>query len=229
MALKSILTVTLVVLFLPAVLSAQAGVAGDLTVRSNPDGALVKLKGELSVSGVTPVRFRQPLAGGYRVTIEKHGYERYTGYIDLDPTRQMTFDAVLSRKTRLKAAMRSCVIPGWGQIYGGQKTKGVGFIALALGSATAFLIAEDDFNNKEDDYYEAVTAYDQATTIEDRQRLWTEMAEAQREAYDAEDVRRILIGTTVAVWGLSVLDALLFFPRREFHSHRQGTDRAPGS
>ena len=44
------------------------------------------------------------------------------------------------------------------------------------------------------------------------QRLHADLAAKQKKAYDAETVRRATIGAVIGVWGLSVLDAILFLP-----------------
>ncbi|MCK4606761.1 MAG: PEGA domain-containing protein [candidate division Zixibacteria bacterium] len=112
--LKRILTAILVVLFFPALSLAQDAAQGDVTIRSDPQGALVTLTGEMIVSGVTPARFRQLLIGKYIVSVERPGYERYTSRAFLDPSRSMEIDVKLTPKTRFKAAVRSLVVPGWG-------------------------------------------------------------------------------------------------------------------
>lgn len=201
-------------LLLIVVLTAAWGTtseASDVIVRSVPPGATAKLDGELVVLGVTPVRFKQPLFGDYRLTVSMPGYESRSQWLTVHPDESLVLESVLSRKTGLKAALRSVLIPGWGQLYSEHKSKAMVFAGLTLASATAFLIADLRFDNKYDDYKVAKDRYYAATTIADRQRLWPVMEEAQRTAYDAEDVRRVTVGVVGVVYALNVLDAL-FFP-----------------
>ena len=197
---------------------AQVGMTADITVRSNPQGAMVKFKGESIVSGVTPARFRHLLVGDYELTLKKHGYETYKTQIDIDPTKQMEIDVKLSPKTRFKTAVRSLFIPGWGQRYADKKTKGYAFTLLALGAGAAYLAADDEFDFRYAEYQKIQREYDSlsvAGSVEDLRRVYPFLAAAQEKAYDAEDVRRITIGVAIGVWALNVIDALFFFPEEK--------------
>lgn len=188
----------------------------NLTVRTSPPGAETRLEGEAELTAVTPAAFNYPLIGDYRLTITKHGYERYRTRLVLDPAHPTALDVELNPKTGFKAALRSALIPGWGQYYGDQKTKGFAFGLMFAGAAAFFAIADHDLTNKENDYESRLRAYDDAraegATYSELRRLHSAMADAQKRAYDAEDVRRISIGAVAGVWGLNVLDALLFTP-----------------
>jgi len=124
MKLKRILATAITGLLLTAGISAQETQSTGLIVRSQPPGALATVSGEVTVSGVTPVHFRQTLIGDYKLTLKKYGYEKYTTRVILDPGKLTTIDITLSPKTRFKAAVRSLFIPGWGQRYTEQKNKG---------------------------------------------------------------------------------------------------------
>lgn len=218
MTLKRILTAVLMVVFAPLFTSAQEITSGDVTVRSTPEGAQVTLSGDVVVSGVTPVQFNHPLIGQYKLIVKKRGYESYSTRVVLDPTKQMEIAVRLSQKTRLKALSRSLLIPGWGQKYSDQKTKGYLFGALALGSVVAYFIADADFDDKYDLFQKKLDQYDSVSTsgnIQELRLLKQELDRAQDKAYDAESIRRVTIGAVVAVWGISLLDALFFFPEEK--------------
>ncbi len=210
--LKRILTAILPVLLSAAVSSAQEAAQGDLTVRSNPQGALVTLSGEMVVSGVTPVRFRQLLIGKYAVKVECSGYENYSSRAFLDPSRPMSIDIKLTPKTRYKAALRSLVIPGWGQYYAGQRKKAFALTVLTVGSALVYLVSDNDFADKNDEYEAVRLQYAAAGTTAERRRLWPALQTSREDAYNAETARQVTLGVLAGCWGLSLLDALLFFP-----------------
>lgn len=200
----------------PAV--AQTAMTADITVRSNPQGALIQFKGESIVSGVTPARFRHLLIGDYELTLKKHGFETYKTRIDIDPSKQMEIDVTLSPKTRFKTAVRSLFIPGWGQRYADKKTKGYIFSFLAVSAGLAYLAAEDEFDFRYEEYEKIQREYDSLSvdgSVEDLRRVYPLLAAAQEKAYDAEDVRRITIGVGIGVWALNVIDALFFFPEEK--------------
>lgn len=213
---KRILTAVLVILF-PVWTVAQVVTNGDITVRSHPEGARVTLSGEVDVTGITPARFRHLLIGDYKLILKRPGYESYSTRIMLDPTRQMEFDIKLSPITQFKAAARSLFIPGLGQWYSGQKTKGFFLTTLALGSTVAYLIADADFDDKYLAFEDKLDQYDSILkrgNIRELRLVKMELDKAQKEAYDAENVRRVTIGTVMAVWGISLLDILFFFPEK---------------
>jgi hypothetical protein len=187
-------------------------------VISDPPGAEVTLQGDVTVSGITPATFNQMLIGDYRLKISRHGYENYKTKVVIDPSKPLQFDVTLSRKTKFKAAIRSLVIPGWGQRYGDQKAKGYLFSALALGSVAAFLITDDDFRTKRDRYDDRLAEYDELAksgTYEQLAAFKPTLDAAQEDAYDAETLRRVAVGAVIGAWSVSVLDAIFFFPEEK--------------
>lgn len=229
---KRILTALVLLLVAPP-LHAQDAPPTGLTVRSSPPGADVLLEGEVTVAGVSPTTFEQTLMGDFKVTVKKYLYEKYSTHVTLDPSKQLALDVTLSPKNRFKAAARSLFIPGWGQRYGEQRGKGSLFLFLAAGSAAAYFIADHDFDKKYDRNELRKQAYDSAKAngasydeLVTRHQAW---ADAQKKAYDAEDVRRITIGAVIGVWGLNVLDALLFFPENRGEITVKGVSIAPST
>ncbi len=191
---------------------AGQGLTGGFTVDSSPPGALVTLDGAFRLTGTTPVESRQGLEGKFKVTVEKHGFEKYKSIVFLQSGKALALNIRLKPRTRFKAASRSLLIPGWGQSYGGQKFKGALFFLLTAGGVAAYLIADNDFDDKRDRYDRLYDEYKSADVYEDKQRLYQTMLNARKDAYDAENTRRITIGATIAAWGISLLDTLLFFP-----------------
>jgi hypothetical protein len=217
MTLKRILTAVLTTVSIPFLSSAQGTASGDVTVRSTPEGAHITISGDVVVSGVTPARFRHLLIGDYKLVLKKHGYESYSTRVALDPTRQIEIDIRLSPKTLLKATVRSFFIPGWGQKYTDQKTKGYLIGALAIGSVLAYLAADDEFDYRYDLFLEKRNLFDSLRTagsIDDLRRLKPELDKVQDDAYDAENVRRAAIGAIIAVLGINLLDILFFYPEQ---------------
>lgn len=221
----------LVVCLAPTIVAAQeTTTAGGLTVRSTPPGALVTVEGDVTVTGVTPTILQHRLAGNYDITIKKRLFETYKTSLALDPGRAQALDISLSPKTRIKGALRSLIIPGWGQWYSEQKGKGLLFSFLAVGSATAFLIAEDEFQMRYDRFEASVNAYDAARDTADfatLQKLEQQLQKDQADAYDAENVRRATIGVAAGVWALNLLDVLFFFPEDKSGVDIYGFNLAP--
>ncbi len=215
---------------IPFLSSAQGVASGDFTVRSTPEGARVIISGDVVVSGITPARFRHLLIGDYKVVLRKYGYESYSTRVVLDPTKQMEIDIRLAPKTRLKAAVRSLFIPGWGQKYTDQRAKGYIFGALTIGSVLAYLVADDEFDYRYDLFLEQRSLFDSLLdqgNIEDLRRAKLELDKTQEDAYDAENVRRATIVTAIAIWGINLLDILFFYPEQRATFSIKGLAVAP--
>ena len=232
MRVRKYIAAIMVALVLPVSSVAQASMTGDVTVRSDPQGALVKLSGQAKVSGVTPARFRHLLIGDYELTLKKRGFETYKTRVELDPSRQMEIDIRLSPKTRFKTAVRSLFIPGWGQRYADKKAKGWAFTALTVMAGTAYLVADQEYDDRLGDFEKIRNEFDSLSVsgnVEDLERVHPFLVAAQDKAYDAETVRRVTIGVGIGIWALNVIDALFFFPEHKGTFTVKGLSLSPSA
>jgi hypothetical protein len=213
--------------------SHKANAIEGLTVVTTPPGAEIVLKGEATVSGLSPVTFTYLLAGEYSLVVKKNGYEDYRTRLLLNPAQPQQISVELSPKTGAKAAFRSMIIPGWGQRYGGRKTTGLVFSLLFVGAGIAFLDCQSEFRDREDAYLARLDEYDAAmksgVTIDELAQYHSALVEAQEDAYDAEDDRRIAAGIVAGIWGLNILDALLFTPTERASFSIKGIAVAPSA
>lgn len=208
---KSLITIV-VLLVACSTVWGQNAFSSDVTIRSNPPGAQAILSGDVTVSGLTPVRFTHLLIGDYKLTVKRFGYDTYTTRVVVDPSHPIEVDVRLSKKTRFKAVLRSMLIPGWGQHYSGQKAKGGIFTGASFASVIAYWVAESWFRDQKDELDLVSRKYEGLMSLEEKQRMWPELVEAQGDAYNAETNRRIHIGMVAGVWALNVIDAYFFFP-----------------
>ena len=216
MLLKRILATLALIVTVVAPALAQQSSAGSITIISVPAGAEVLLEGESQVTGVTPVVFRYPLVGKYHLSVKRSGYETYRTELILDPSKEMVINVSLVAKTRFKAAIRSVFIPGWGQYYSGQRTKGLVYSLVVAASVAGYFITDKDFDLKLNRFNARLDAFDRAERsgagFDELEALQSELLVVQLDAFNAETARRISIGAVVGAWSLSILDALLFFP-----------------
>lgn len=209
---KRILTAALVVLFLLVSNTVFAQDEGNVLVNTNPQGSLVTLRGELTLSGVSPVQFGRTLSGKYRVEVTRDGYENYHSTAYFSSTQVTQLDIKLVPKRPFKAFIRSMVIPGWGQKYYGNGYKATFFFIGTVASAVGYGILWDDYKDKKDDYELRKTAYEDATHWSDLPLLQAEMLDAQKKANDAEDWVNVMAGVTIGIYALNLLDSFLLFP-----------------
>jgi hypothetical protein len=224
---KRILTAALVCLTLltPTMVFAQA--EGNVLVNTDPQGSLVTISGDLTLSGVSPVQFDRALSGKYRVEVTRDGYENYHSTAYFSSTQVTQLDIRLVPKRRIKAFARSLIIPGWGQKYYGNGYKAALFFVGTVASAVGYGIVRDDYNTKKDDYEARKSAYEDATQWSDLPRLQTEMLDAQKEANDAENWVNIMAGVTIGVYALNLLDSFLLFPEYSSFTEYKAITAAP--
>lgn len=204
---------------------------GALTVVTSPPGAEVELEGEAGLVGVSPVTFGYLLVGEYRMTVSKLGYESYSTTLILDPSQPQQVNVKLTPKTTAKAVLRSFFIPGWGQKYAGRKTKSWFFGTLFIGSSIWLYIEYDDLDSKRDVYQARLERYDQAVDegadISELNRRYLAMVVAQDRAHDASKDRDLAAAVTIGIWGLNVIDALLFSPAEQTTFSVKGLSVSP--
>lgn len=100
-------------------------------------------------------------------------------------------------KTPVNAALRSLILPGWGQFFNGQKTKGyiLGAVALgcAVGSVVTYQLALKDWDDYEKKGIPDDPLYD---------------------SYKGKVITtNVLIGVSAAAWIYAVVDAYLAGPK----------------
>jgi len=197
------------------------------TVISDPPGAVISLEGEYYLNATSPCRLPETLNGYYRLRAIMPGYESWSGDVVLVPGQNNRIMVKLSQKTRLKASLRSLFIPGWGQYYSDQKGKAYLFNIATIGFGIGAIITDSDFRKKRDNYFRAQLDLENATGPTEIAELRSEVINRQRDAYDAETTRNVMVGITAGIYLYNVIDALIFFPKREFYNQGAGSSLIP--
>lgn len=191
---------------------AVAGDEGNVLVNSDPQGALVTIDGDITLSGVTPIKFDLRLSGQYKIEIDRDGFEkhRFTAYFT--QTQLSQIDIKLTPKTRTKAFFRSLIVPGWGQRYYGDKTKSALFLLGSAASLVGYVVVKDDYDSKAEIYHETLLRRAESETVAEYNAISAEVFTAQKEAGDAEDKVNLFVGVAAGIYILNLLDSFLFFP-----------------
>ncbi|UCE66440.1 MAG: PEGA domain-containing protein [Candidatus Zixiibacteriota bacterium] len=195
--------------------SAVAQDESNTIITTSPPGATVYLRGELDLVANTPASLPSNITGRYKAEITRPGYETWKGDLTFVPGSPNSVDIELSKKTRVKAMLRSLLIPGWGQIYSGDKLRGYLFTAGTIAAAATVFHLDRNLDKKLTDYDMARSDYNSATAIEDRIALKSYLDNKQRDAYNAETDRNTALAIGAALWGYNILDAILFFPESD--------------
>lgn len=199
-------------LFLVSSESGAQQETGGFYLITNPAGATACLDGEYDIITNTPARLPSNLSGNYEAKISLPGYENWKGQLVFAAGMSNDIEINLSRKTPLKASLRSLFIPGWGQYYSGNSMRGGLYMMGAAISAAGLYFADKNYQDKRADFDIAAQAYAEARSAEQAILLKPVKDTAQRVAYKAEDDRRTVFYIGVGIWTLNVLDAVLFFP-----------------
>ncbi len=227
MATKRTLTALIVCCLITLSQNAVSQESGNVLINTDPQGALVKLSGELTLSGVTPVKFDRALSGQYQVDVIRNGYENYQSTNYFSETQESQLSIQLIPKTRNKAFFRSVIIPGWGQRYYGNKTKSALFAVGTIASVIGYVFVKDDYNSKADEYHVKKAAYESATLYSDLRPLELELRDAQEKANDAENKVNIMTAVAASIYLFNLLDSFLFFPDFDRYTEYKAITAAP--
>ena len=201
--------------------------SGNALVNTDPQGSLVRLSGDLSLSGVSPVKFDRLLSGQYKIEVSRQGYEDYRSVVYFSEAQSSQIDIKLIPKTKTKAFFRSLIIPGWGQRYYGNKNKSALFAVGSAAAVVGYVFVRDDYNSKVDDYHARKEAYESATLWSDLPQLQTELRDAQKKANDAEDKVNIMAAVTAGIYLINLLDSFLFFPEFDRYTEYKAITARP--
>ena len=217
MSLKAIGAILLAVAVLAAPLVGEAtaqesrGRVG-VVITSSPSGAVVELRGDHVLSGVTPWRLDRPFSGVYEVHAAKAGYADWYGSTSLSATRQDSLFIRMSRKTPLATGLRSAILPGWGQFYAGQNLKGTVFLLAEIGAVSGVLYADAKREDAMSDYESKRRIYNTATQADEISDAYLDMLAAFDDLDRWHENRKRWIYAAGAIWLANVLDATLLIP-----------------
>ena len=107
------------------------------------------------------------------------------------------------------------MVPGFGQIYKGQRTKGRVIQAASLLTAGIAVYGYVSYQSAEDDYNEARDQYDSAVSQDDIDLAYAQMEEEWDSVENAEKILEIGTYAFIGVYVLNLVDAALGFPLEE--------------
>ncbi len=189
------------------------GSARVVTIKSEPAGALVLLSGEHRFAGRTPFILPYPLTGKYKISTNKRGYESFKTNYSFNSSNKGFLMLKLDQRTSGKAALRSFVAPGWGQIYSERKRSGLIWSGVTFGALVAAGVNELLYREAQDDHRAALSAFNRADASRgDTAQQQAALLSALRKVNDAEDGRNLSLYILGGVWVLNLIDSALFFP-----------------
>ena len=184
-----------------------------IRITTRPTGATVYLKGEYKLVGRAPYVIYQPLAGLYEIEATKLGYEKYTATHYFRPGTNERLSIKLTRKTRLRAMIRSMFLPGWGQYYSDQKFKGLLLGSIQLISAAYLLYSDTEYQKAVDRFNQSVETFRKfEKNAELRAALIQDILNAQQQVDRKYELRKRSLIVAASIYVYNLLDALILFP-----------------
>lgn len=160
----------------------------------------------------TPVRLEFVPPGSHTITAARCGQDGSTKSISVRVGEETQVLLDLAPKTPARAALRAVVLPGWGQHYKGQRTKGYLLQLGALGAASAAVVGFVQRENAVDDFRAAQEQYGRAVVQADIDHWFSEMDAKLKDADSGESLRNVGYAALATVWVLGIVDAALGFP-----------------
>ena len=183
----------------------------NVRITSNPPGAMVYIEG--SMVGITPCELKFDMIGEYRVRAYKKGYENWTSNVFFSDRNNSPLNIKLSSKTRLMAAIRSIIVPGWGQRYCDNKTKGIIIELVQTGSIISSIVYEVKYRNAVETYNDALKNYNIHKNNFQKHDIYRSIVEDKYSNINSfYKTRNIFLLTAGAVWLYNILDAIFMFP-----------------
>lgn len=104
--------------------------------------------------------------------------------------------------------LASALFPGAGQIRSRRFGRGSLFVSLEVVSLVSLLMTDIEYNRAVEQYENARTEYLDATYIGDALSSYNEMNKKWDDAENLDKYRKILVGTAVCVWAVSMADII---------------------
>lgn len=201
----------------PTVVTDSSAVVVDderaLEFRTNVPWARLVLSGRQSIAGRSPLRVPGPVLGDFWLDAHGPGVELQRGRVrfSLDETgsRVFSYGGVPFRQN----LTRSVVFPGLSQFRTRQRAKGTLLATLGATGIGLTLWAQNDYRSAED---EAASLSDRIAAETDPATvasLSESLRAASADAIRYRDRRNLALRATGVVWGVNLIDALVFTPR----------------
>ncbi|MDZ7289547.1 MAG: DUF5683 domain-containing protein [candidate division KSB1 bacterium] len=191
----------------------EIGTDARIQILTRPNGALVFLEGEYTLAGRTPYTITYYLKGAYHLRAIKPGYENWSTEYFFNGKGEDKLTIKLKPKTRLKAVTRSVFLPGWGQVYADQRTKGFLIGVLQLGAAGILIYQDSRYTEALNNYNAALQNYRaNQNSLEGQQELIAQVKARRADLDNAYEWRKRWLIVTGSIYLYNLLDVMLFFP-----------------
>ena len=129
-------------------------------------------------------------------------------------------------KTPIGAALRSLVVPGWGQAYSGNSLSAGLWATIQLSLSVAFISSYNNYDSSAKSFLENVKLYD-ATDDEKEVEMYRTSAEKDwNDHVEYSKLAIALAGTTLTGWVSNSIHAWVFGPRPFTNIYQKGISQS---
>jgi hypothetical protein len=197
---------------------------GTLEITGQPKGSTVLINGQITPYSEKGVELP---VNNYEVEINHSGYMKKKSTVPIEPEQVYSLNGSLAPKTKPAAVYRSMIFPGFGQYYQEKKVRRYIYPAIFIGAAAAsFYCGVIKYNDAVDNYNEIKEKYQKAFSEDEINLLWSQMSDAYDNIQNNKDLGNYFFATSVAVYFLNVLDALILpapYEKKIDFSYKEGS------
>jgi hypothetical protein len=190
----------------------RSGEGAAIRLKTAPVRASVCLSGLLTVRGYTPFSCGGLPGGEYHLSVEHPRFESRSFDVELSTDDTLFLDLALTPKARHRAALRSLVVPGWGQLYAGSSAKGWTLLCGEIVAAGSAYLLRRNYQDEVERYDESLHRYEEATYVGDIEKYRREVEINYRNVERAHDYMKYATYVAGGVWAIAVLDAVVYDP-----------------
>lgn len=197
------------------ILISKCTVPGTLTLNVHPPKYRARIGGMRVAS---PVIDHNLEPGLHKIDIYARGYKKWQKTVSIASNQFRREDIRLDPRSRLGAAFKSTVFPGWGD-WPDRRVAGVIMGAIQVGTAAGAVLYHLDYENKVDEYRHARQEYANMAEFASYSEYKAQrelMLSKHQDAENSQKLRNILFISAVAgVRALGALESAVFMPRAE--------------
>jgi len=195
----------------------------SLEFRTDQDWSRIRLEGREEINGVSPLRVPGPLKGEFWLSAWGPGAELQRGRVEVQLDGNGAGILSYGRRGFGETVLQSLLYPGIVQHGQGQEGKGYYMGTAAAVGVIGTLFAEVELWRQRDLVEKADREYRAATTSAERHELLNARQDRREDRDHAVDRRTVWAIGTAAVWGVGLLDAVLFSPDFRVRSVAEGS------
>jgi TM2 domain-containing membrane protein YozV len=182
----------------------------ELNLNGSPKNSTVKID-NIEI-GKLPLQNKSINFGIHSLSIEKPGFHKHEKLFVVDSEQAYDITVNLKPQSRYMSLLYSTFVPGSGQLYSGQTTKGWILGLVTLSGVAASVLINNDYLNKRQNYFDSKESYEKNLNLSKMVELYDTMQNNHAKMEDSYNTAVIAAGVTAGMWLYNMIDTILFFP-----------------